>query len=142
MKRVIIMRGIPGSGKSTQAKKYGGLVLSADNYFIGPDGVYRFNPARIGDAHTACMRGFLDAIELEHPIIVVDNTNTTLMELNPYRLVGLANGYSIEVVRVVCAAAKAAARNTHGVPFDTVMRMAKHFEDVPAFLGGETFVNT
>ena len=59
MRRVIIMRGLPGSGKSTEAKSYilthGAVVVSADDFFMVA-GKYRYNPAKIGDAHVACMR--------------------------------------------------------------------------------------
>lgn len=141
MKRVIIFRGLPGSGKSTQAKALGGVVLSTDDYFM-VDGVYCFDASKIGAAHIDCMRSFLAELNAGRKLVVVDNTNTRLFELTPYQLVAQAYGYEVDVVRVVCSAAKAHARNTHGVPFETVMQMAAGFQDMPAFLGGETLVNT
>jgi adenylate kinase family enzyme len=40
--RLIIIRGLPGSGKSTFAKSYfnGYIHLEADMYFVQPDGSY------------------------------------------------------------------------------------------------------
>lgn len=136
MKRVIIMRGLPGSGKSTEAKKFDGVVVSADDYFM-INGVYRFNPAKIGDAHISCMRRFLNLIDAGLSPIVVDNTNISIFEVNPYRLVAQAMGYEVEVVHVVCDAMTCAKRNTHGVPLSTIQRMLTKYEPMPAFLGGE-----
>lgn len=144
MKRVKIFRGLPGSGKSTMAKEhaYGEeryAIVSADNYFM-VDGEYRFDPTRIGEAHTACMRAFLDALKLDTPLVIVDNTNTTIAEVTPYRLVALAMGYEVEIIRVECHPEICAKRNTHGVPAATIEKMAARFEPIPAFLGGEQTV--
>lgn len=140
MKRVIIFRGLPGSGKSTLAKKLGGFVVSADDYFM-VDGVYRFDPSKLGEAHIACMRNFLYACGVDMPLIAVDNTNTTLMELNPYRLVALAHGYEVEVHRVICNPEVAFKRGTHNVPLNTIKRMDIHFETLPSFMGSEKAIS-
>jgi adenylate kinase family enzyme len=49
------MRGIPGSGKSTTAKKLAGetgKIHSTDNYFM-VDGEYKFDPSKIREYHEA-----------------------------------------------------------------------------------------
>jgi hypothetical protein len=53
---VIVCRGLPGAGKSTYVATLspGAVVCSADSYFVGPDGAYRFDPAKLGQAHEAC----------------------------------------------------------------------------------------
>jgi len=52
MEKVLyIVRGIPGSGKSTFAKTLGGNHYEADMYFIGESGNYNFDPTKIKDAH-------------------------------------------------------------------------------------------
>jgi adenylate kinase family enzyme len=46
---VYIMMGLPGSGKSTKAKKLAlgnDFIFSTDNYWIRPDGYYDFNASR------------------------------------------------------------------------------------------------
>jgi len=136
MKRVIIMRGLPGSGKSTIAKQLGGVIVSADNYFM-VDGVYRFDPTKLGEAHVACMSWFLYHLTMEESIVVVDNTNIRLMELNPYRLVALSQGYDVEIHRVICPPDVAHKRGTHGVPFFTIAKMVDNYEPLPAFMGTE-----
>jgi predicted kinase len=124
--KVIVFRGLPGSGKSTLIEKeFGDVpVVSADHFFIGKDGVYRFDPALIGKAHGACFRRFIQLIERDLDLIVVDNTNTTEVEVAPYMLAAQAFGYEAKVVTVTCDPKIAAARNTHGVPEEVVLKMA------------------
>jgi adenylate kinase family enzyme len=52
--QLIIVRGIPGSGKSTFASSLGIPHYEADQYFIGADGVYRFDFSKLGEAHRQC----------------------------------------------------------------------------------------
>lgn len=127
---VVLLSGIPGSGKSRHARalleraaeydaagrSYANVVVvSADNYFLDEAGIYRFDVAKLGEAHGACMRAFLKAVGSEVRTVVVDNTNTTTLELAPYYAVARALGYEVEIVTVLCDPAVAAARNTHGV---------------------------
>jgi len=132
MKHVIILQGVPGSGKShyanefvarTQAKS---VVCSADDYFyqLGGGTKYAFDARQLGAAHGACFRKFIAAVQAEVEVVVVDNTNTTATEIAPYVLGGEAHGYTVEIIRVVCDPAVAAARNTHGVPERAVRAMA------------------
>jgi len=144
--RVIIMQGTPGSGKSTEASGFGpdATIVSADHYFEDPiTGEYRFNPAKLGEAHASCMRSFLRACEdaSAASVIVVDNTNITIDQMSPYYLVARAYKASVEVRRVACDPEVAAARNSHGVPRETVLRMARMMQDPPKFWDC-TFVKT
>lgn len=130
--RVILMAGVPGSGKSHYVNNKLGLsresVVSADNYFVGSDGVYRFDPAKLGAAHGDCLRGFVSALMKGLETVVVDNTNTTAIEMSPYVALAAAYGYEVEIVRVGCDPAVAAARNTHGVPERAVRAMAERLD--------------
>jgi predicted kinase len=136
MKRLIIMRGISGSGKSTWARKNhpDAVVCSADHFFLDArTGVYAFNPAKLGEAHLDCWRKTLEWIQANAPVIVVDNTNTQLWEMSPYVQMGNAFGYEVLIVRVDTPVDVAAARNTHGVPAAAVKSMADRFQKVLPF---------
>lgn len=123
--KVIIMRGVPGSGKSTYVSKNfpGAAVYSADDYFM-VDGVYVFDPKKLPQAHGKCLKDFV--FHLERPFsadAVIDNTNTTAVECAPYAALALAYGCELEVITLQCMPEVAAARNVHGVPLDGVRRM-------------------
>jgi len=48
-----LVRGLPGSGKSTFARALSVNCYSADDFFTR-DGVYDFDPRLIGNAHLEC----------------------------------------------------------------------------------------
>jgi predicted kinase len=130
-KIAIVMQGQSGSGKSTYVKQNypTAMVCSADDYFIDKaTGEYRFDPAKLGEAHKACLRSFLLAMAAEEELVVCDNTNTSLWELAPYVQTAAALGYKVVVVRCVASAETAAKRNTHGVPESAVRGMTDRLE--------------
>lgn len=127
MSKVFIYCGVSGAGKSTFIKHRhpDALICSADEYFM-VDGEYRFDPAKIGDAHAWCLRTFayLVSDRRSDRDIVVDNTNTTIAELAPYAALASAYGHELQIVTIHCDAEVAHARNTHCVPLEAVQRMA------------------
>jgi tRNA uridine 5-carbamoylmethylation protein Kti12 len=153
MKLAIIIRGPSGSGKSTLTKKlteyhnghgHDVTVCSADNFFMkdvkwidefGKEcsrGEYQFNPAKLGEAHAACLGKFIGAITDKHPVVIVDNTNIKNWEWRNYAMIARAAGYEVEVqefrVEWVEAIKTVARRNVHRVPADIVYRMCVEFE--------------
>jgi predicted kinase len=128
---VILLRGLPGSGKSTFCKKTwpDALICSADDFFGNP---YKFDPALIGAAHAYCFRRFLHCLEdtqkrgLDgHDVtIVVDNTAISAIEIAPYALAAAAFDAKFKVITLHCNPDIAAARNIHGVPVAGVVKMA------------------
>ena len=132
---VIILRGIPGSGKSTYIRKNlpEAWIFSADHFFmVGEE--YKFDPSKLPQAHAACLREYLEWLTFVEGRrcrwpLVVDNTNTSVMEIAPYAALALAYGASLRIVTIKCDPAVAAARNVHGVPEAAVLAMAKRLED-------------
>lgn len=128
--KVDILRGIPGAGKSrfVRGQYPGATVLSTDDYFVGADGVYWFNPADIGLAHGRCFRLFIEALQRGDSQVVVDNTATSIAEIAPYVLGSQAYGYDAEIITLRCDPAVAASRNVHGVPVAAIHKMAEALE--------------
>jgi hypothetical protein len=62
-------------------------------------------------------------------MVIVDNTNTTIMEVSPYVAVGQAYGHDVEIITVEADVEIAAARNVHGVPANAVRQMARRLEE-------------
>ena len=98
--KLIIMRGVSGSGKSTLASelamKHQGVVFSTDDFFM-EDGVYNFNPKKIGINHQLNQDRCRNAMRDQFPCIIIDNTNTQIWEMEPYAEMALIHGYDIEI---------------------------------------------
>lgn len=131
--KVVIMRGLPGSGKSHYAKNNfpGAITLSSDHYFINSDGEYVYDPAKIGSAHAWCFKSFIKCLTeaSSSDVLVVDNTNISAVEIAPYVMAANAFGVrDVHIITVECDPIKAHSRNAHGVPLETVQKMAAGLE--------------
>lgn len=126
MQSVFVLSGIPGSGKTGFARSVTGreCIVSADDWFTNEAGAYAFDPSRVRDAHQACKRRFIDLLLNAHThTVVVDNTNTTLLQMAFYVEAADAVGRDVHVVCFPCSIETAKRRNVHGVPQQTIARM-------------------
>jgi chloramphenicol 3-O-phosphotransferase len=117
---LVLIRGLPGSGKSTMAREYarkGYAHLKADMFFEY-GGEYQYDASRIRDAHTWCQRMTREAL-VSGRSAVVSNTSTQLREMAPYQSMS-------GKVRVIEATGR--WQNTHGVPAEMLERMAQRWE--------------
>ena len=131
MKKVIIMRGIPGSGKSTMAQQLAGdtgKIHSTDDYFM-KDGKYEFDTNKLRRNHQLNFQAFKRDLALGISPVIVDNTNSQKWEYENYTKAAEDAGYEVEVVQVPHIDPKhAAQRNTHGVPEESIRRMIARWE--------------
>jgi len=130
-KRVVIVRGIPGAGKSSYARNVfpGGLVVSADHFFMDADGNYRFDIKKLHKAHGQCLYRFARALEEGVGLVIVDNTNTRAREMRPYLNIANENGYSVSIICLRVDPKVAFERGIHGVSRETTEEMAKRLEN-------------
>jgi predicted kinase len=127
---VFILRGIPGSGKTTFRNKHlpSATAASADDYF-SKSGEWSYNHATIHLAHRACWRKFLKAMQAGDPLIVVDNTGIRIDEITPYKLPAESFDYCVRVITLKCDPLVAAKRNIHSAPEDYVLNRAARLEE-------------
>src|SRR5271157_1250098 len=109
-KKLVIMRGVPGSGKSTKAKElaearfYDGghpVICSADDYFVDMDTKqYTFDPKRLPAAHTYCRGKAEGAMEADSDMVIIDNTNMRRWDFSVYVKMAEQHYYKVEEVVV------------------------------------------
>lgn len=127
-KELYIVRGLPGSGKSTFAKtlvKKDYCHKEADMFFVDRDGNYNFNPSQIKDAHKWCQDEIEFVMKYDHSPLVVSNTFTQEWEMKPY--FELAEKYGYKVFSIVVEN-RHGGTNVHGVPADKLEQMKERFE--------------
>lgn len=138
--RLVIMRGLPGSGKSTVAARLREAavavgnrceIFSTDEYFMR-DGKYHFNPQLLGQAHDWNKRRAQAAISLGVEVVIIDNTNIQKQHYADY--INYARSFGYETREEVVGAFDqesvklCSQRNVHGVPLEAISRMAARFE--------------
>ncbi|KAI1286720.1 NEDD4-binding protein 2-like 2 [Halotydeus destructor] len=131
----IILRGVPGSGKSYLAnliaERTGGKIFSADNYHI-KNGKYVFNGNDLPLAHEWNLREAKKACDEGISPIIIDNTNSEAWEMKPYAVYAYKSGYRIFLAEPETSwkysARECAKRNTHGVSQTVIERMLDRFD--------------
>lgn len=136
---VIILRGLPGAGKSSFVNLFEQYlnspdpntmqVVSADFFFVNDQGEYVFNRHLLGQAHHVCFRDFQLYAEQEGDhkpsFLIVDNTNLTNKEVAPYLKVAKDNRWDITFITLDIPVETSVARNIHNVPRETIDNMYK-----------------
>lgn len=123
--KLTIIRGLPGSGKSTYAKKnYNCLILEQDMFFIR-NGQYCYNASSIRHAVEWCKSMCEHALQLGMDVCVV-NTTLKKMFVEDYKKMASRYGASFDVIRM-----NANYGNIHNVPQQVLDNMANSFEDWP-----------
>lgn len=129
MSKLILIRGLPGSGKSTFAKylqdKDENLVhFEADMFFEADEtGEYVFRPERLPNAHEWCKNMTAAALEIGQDV-VVSNTFTQKWEIDPYAQI--ANQYGAELVIIKM---ETQFQSIHGVPEKKIEQMKRRWEE-------------
>ena len=126
--KLILIRGVSGSGKTTYAKK---LIkqdpslshYEADMYFY-QNGKYNFNPQKLKAAHDWC-KAQTEIDLMSGKSVIVSNTFTQKWEIEPYIELGKKYGAQILIKK-----ATGNYKNVHGVPDEALERMRSRWQDV------------
>ena len=126
MKTLYIVRGVPGSGKSTFAQSLDCPVFEADQYFIDSEtGEYKFDGSKIKLAHNWCKLRVEQSMEDDSQKIAVSKTFTQEWEMDTYY--ELAKQYGYRVFSLIVENRHGGV-NEHGVPEDKLEIMKNRFE--------------
>ncbi|XP_012262266.2 uncharacterized protein LOC105689669 [Athalia rosae] len=141
-KVLIILRGLPGSGKSHLAtnivkSSVGGdpnqFIFSVNDFFVMlGGGVCQYAHSKLMDAHNYTQKRVCNALKEGVSPVILSNTNTQAWEMQPYVVMGVQNGYLIEVLepntpwcRNINELVK---KSTQGVLKDTIKQMMDRYE--------------
>lgn len=129
---LILLRGIPGSGKTTLGSvilqtptNQSPEILSADDFFYDENGHYNFDASKLKEAHNNCQFRCSERMRQEASRIVVANTFTQEWEMEPYFEMATRYGYRVHSVIVEN---RHGNKNVHNVPEDKVELMKARFE--------------
>jgi predicted kinase len=120
---LFLIRGLPGSGKSTIASSFAGFHHFEADMFFMQDGVYKYDASKIKQAHEWCQQAVRNALDIGGDV-VVSNTFTRWDEMKPYFDLALEFGIDPNVMT-----AQGNFGNVHGVPDEVIRRMRDRWED-------------
>lgn len=140
-KTLILLRGLPGSGKSELARLLaltsGFFVCSIDDYFMDESGNYVFDYKRNHLAYEACQKKTESAMQNSSLRILLDHTFKLDWEMSPYYELAKKYGYKVHTCTLEN---RHNGENIHGISDDQLRKMAKGFkvELLPNRLEDET----
>lgn len=129
MKTLFLIRGLPGSGKSTVAESIlpgqDCCVLAADDYFTNTfTGEYNFDAKKLSRAHKNCHDRCAMCMINDVEFIAVHNTFTTEKEMTPYFDLAKEHNY---IVHTLIVENRHGNESVHNVPKETIERMRDRF---------------
>lgn len=136
MNALILVRGLPGSGKSTYADRVSKLndkskVFEADQFFIDSFGNYNFNAKLLPVAHATCLANAFNWIMEDcDNIAFVANTFTTNREMKPYLDFADQIDIKVDIIEM-----KENYGSIHGVPQTSINAMEERWEELSYLVG-------
>ncbi len=130
-KIIYIIRGLPGTGKSTLARLLAPPKnhCETDAYFV-TDGQYKFDPTATKQAHAWCEEQARALLQAGESPVTVSNTFTEKWEYQPYLAMAHKHKYAPCVLEIF-----GPWKNQHDVPAATIREMQarwqchNHFEE-------------
>jgi len=120
--KLTLVRGVPGSGKTTLAKKIDAHLMEADLFFINQKGEYNFSSKLIKEAHAWCQLETKRMLRSGHSVVVA-NTFVRHWEMDFYLKLASKEGVEVEIIE-----AQGNYKNVHGVSDEVVERMRNQYE--------------
>ena len=144
MSKLIIMMGLPESGKSTlaaeMADRLDAVICSADDFFVWwCRGKYRFDYKLCDEAHKNCQDRALYGLAMNRNV-VVDNTNTKMADIFRYNRIAKTYGVPAYLLEPQTSwrydVLECYSRNTHNVPLSVISSMYENMINTKKLLQG------
>lgn len=131
MLNLILVRGLPGSGKSSLAEIISPHNVATDEYFM-KDGVYDFDSSKLMQAHNWCFEKMVSFYtEDGAKTVVVHNTFTKRWEFQDYIEFSKRENIRLTVISLFdngLTDEELFDRCTHDVPLRTITAMRERFQ--------------
>jgi predicted ABC-type ATPase len=139
---LIVMRGLPGSGKSSVSKRVQQLFqeqstqvvrICTDEILEMCEGGYLWAGHKMGLYHGIALNIARRSFNADVPVVILDNTNIRTKDFEDYIFDARQKGYLVRVFVVgsfdESAIQASMKRNTHNVPEFAIRRMAERFQE-------------
>lgn len=142
LKFCIIIRGIPGCGKTFTAKAIvkfcenhdiSVVDSAADDFMIDHEGKYCFDPVKLSHCHSQCILRLVKSCQERIDVVIQHNTNLQAWESSALRENAERLGYLIVLYE---PKNDGEYKNVHGVTEERLVKMLESKQDIPSrYLG-------
>lgn len=128
---VIIIRGLPGAGKTHFARDQypGALLLEGDQYYMTPEGLYKFGEGKLSNS-TEYVKIMLEAaLETGIKTVVITGTSPNGITAKEYAKIARHYGHTVKYIWIDYDNGNT-NQNRHGVPSDVIDKMKNAWQPI------------
>jgi len=132
-KFAFIMRGVPGSRKSTTAKFLAGksgVIHAVDDYHTNDLGIFLWDDDKEPEYYQKNYEAFVQSLDNDCKVVVCDCINVTRDQYEKYVEAAKDRGYTTSTVTMASPTpSQAANANQHDVTLEQISKMFENWED-------------